>query len=256
MSRIENDPSNALPATHPSIRRCSLTSSCGHARPSAMRTNACKVHPRTVHIRARGAPDAFTSLCATCAMFGPTYCQRAALVLAAAVLRVAAIGQDRCVSFNESADLFPIVSGGAATQILLGDDEWPGVQAAAANFAQDIARVTGVTPAFANASTPANASATALVGRSKEGNVTSAIIVGTLGKSSLIDAIVNNTQLDVSGIEGQWEAFMSLVVKDPLPGIDEAYVVIGADKRGTIFALYDHSEQFGAYSWVCFFPIR
>ena len=40
---------------------------------------------------------------------------------------------------------------------------------------------------------------------------------------------------------------MAKEVKDPFPGVSSAYVVIGADKRGTIFALYDHSEQFGAF---------
>ena len=46
-------------------------------------------------------------------------------------------------------------------------------------------------------------------------------------------------------MQGQWEAFMAKEVKNPLPGIQSAYVIIGADKRGTIFAMYDHSEQFG-----------
>lgn len=38
---------------------------------------------------------------------------------------------------------------------------------------------------------------------------------------------------------------MTMVVDDPLPGLERAYVMIGSDKRGTIYALYDHSEQFG-----------
>ena len=38
---------------------------------------------------------------------------------------------------------------------------------------------------------------------------------------------------------------MFRVIRNPLPGIDSAYVIIGADKRGTIFARYDYSEQFG-----------
>ncbi|CAK5271934.1 unnamed protein product, partial [Mycena citricolor] len=45
----------------------------------------------------------------------------------------------------------------------------------------------------------------------------------------------------------QWEAFLSQVVT--VPGVGPAYVIIGADKRGTIFALYDHSEQIGVSPW-------
>lgn len=144
-----------------------------------------------------------------------------------------AIGQSTCVSFSASSSSFPVVSRGSATPILLSNDDWPGVQLAASIFGQDIKRVTGITPPASN------------VTATNPGRHTSAIIVGTLGKSSLIDAVVNNTKLDVSKINGQWESFMTRVVKNPLPGINEAYVMIGSDKRGTVFALYDHSEQFG-----------
>lgn len=155
------------------------------------------------------------------------------LALLSLALYANAIGQSTCASFNPSSSSFPIVSRGAATPILLSSDDWPGVQLAANIFSQDIKRVTGVTPVSSN------------VTASNPGRHSSAIIVGTLGRSSLIEAIVNNTKLDVSSVDGHWEAFMTRVVKNPLPGIDEAYVMIGADKRGTIFALYDHSEQFG-----------
>lgn len=152
---------------------------------------------------------------------------------------VRAIGQESCVLFNASSSAFPVVSGKTATPIHVSDDEWPGVQLAARDFASDIHNVTGVSPVLSNFSSPAT---------SKQNASGKAIIVGTLGKSSLIGQVVNNTQLDVSAIEGKWESFLTRVVSNPLPGVDEAYVIIGADKRGTIFALYDHSEQFGAYS--------
>lgn len=148
---------------------------------------------------------------------------------------VSAIGQNTCTTFKSSAATFPIVSNGKATPILLSVDEWPGVQRAAADFAADIQRVTGLEPSRTNVSSVSSA------------NVKSsqAIIVGTLGKSSLIDQVVNRTGLDVSSIDGQWESFLAKEVSTPLPGVSSAYVIIGADKRGTIFALYDHSEQFG-----------
>ncbi|KAJ7854722.1 hypothetical protein B0H14DRAFT_3865448 [Mycena olivaceomarginata] len=62
------------------------------------------------------------------------------------------------------------------------------------------------------------------------------IIIGTLGKSSLINQIVNSTKLDVSSIENQWESFTAKVVTNPLPGVAKAYLIMGSDKRGTIFA--------------------
>ncbi|THV03531.1 hypothetical protein K435DRAFT_747803 [Dendrothele bispora CBS 962.96] len=149
---------------------------------------------------------------------------------------VNALGQTRCVEFNSSPSSFTVVQGGNAAPILLAEDEWPGVQRAASDFADDIQRVTGIKPSLSNSSTPAS-------GASKP------IIVGTLGKSSLIDRVINATQMDVSPLVDAWESFMGMEVKNPLPGIESAYVIVGADKRGTIFALYDLSEQFGVSPW-------
>ncbi len=162
------------------------------------------------------------------------------LTLAGGVL---AIGQDTCVTFKSSPSTFAVVNSGKAAPILLSPDEWPGVQRAASDFASDIESVTGVKPTLTNITL----SLTASVTKSTSFRSRTPIIVGTLGKSSLIDEVVNRTKLDVSSIQGKWEAFMAKEVKNPLPGVSSAYVVIGADKRGTIFALYDHSEQFGAF---------
>lgn len=153
--------------------------------------------------------------------------------LLAAVDSALAIGQATCVAFKSAPSTFPIVSNGRATPVFLSEDDWPGVQRAAIDFAADIQRVTGVKPSMTN------------ITATSSNKASSAIIIGTLGRSSLIDAVVNNTKLDVSSVQGQWEAFLAKEVINPLPGIDSAYVLIGADKRGTIFSLYDHSEQFG-----------
>lgn len=174
----------------------------------------------------------------------------ASMLLAAFTTSVLAIGQDTCVQFKPSSSSFTIVNRGKAAPILLSPDEWPGVQRAASDFASDIQQVTGVKPTLRNITSTATSSFSSLG--------SSSIIVGTLGKSSLIDEIVNRTKLDVSSIEGKWEAFIAREVANPLPGVMSAYVVIGSDKRGTIFALYDHSEQFGAYCCIlhgCFMLI-
>ncbi|PIL25858.1 hypothetical protein GSI_11611 [Ganoderma sinense ZZ0214-1] len=166
-----------------------------------------------------------------------------ALSLLSLAVSVVAIGQDTCVTFKSSPSTFTVVSSGKAAPIFLSPDEWPGVQRAAVDFASDIESVTGVKPTLTNVTL-----SVAAANSTSFGTLTP-IIVGTLGKSSLIDEVINRTKLDVSSIQGKWEAFMTKEVKDPLPGISSAYVVIGADKRGSIFALYDHSEQFGVSPW-------
>ncbi|KAM5532519.1 hypothetical protein V8D89_013806 [Ganoderma adspersum] len=169
----------------------------------------------------------------------------AALSLLSLAASVLAIGQDTCVTFKSSPSTFTIVSSGKAAPILLSPDEWPGVQRAAFDLASDIESVTGVKPELANLTVSVAASVT----NSTSFGSGTPIIVGTLGKSSLIAEVVNRTKLDVSSIQGKWEAFMAKEVKNPFPGVSSAYVIIGADKRGTIFALYDHSEQFGVSPW-------
>ena len=53
-------------------------------------------------------------------------------------------------------------------------------------------------------------------------------------------------------IMGQWESFISQVVTSPLPGVDKALVIAGSDLRGTVFGLYDISEQIGVSPWYWF----
>lgn len=84
------------------------------------------------------------------------------------------------------------------------------------------------------------------------------IIAGTIEKSDLIDALVSSHRLDISAIENRWESFISQVVDSPLPGVEKALVIAGSDMRGTIFGLYDVSEQIGVSPWWWFadVPVR
>lgn len=78
---------------------------------------------------------------------------------------------------------------------------------------------------------------------------THAIIVGTIGESPLIDDIIKAKKIDVSKIKGQWEAYKTVVVDKPGKGIDKALLIIGSDKRGSIYGIYDISEQIGVSPW-------
>lgn len=62
----------------------------------------------------------------------------------------------------------------------------------------------------------------------------------------------------MSDIEGEWEAFVSQVVEDPIEGCAEALVIAGSMPRGTIYGIYDVSEQIGVSPWYFWadVPIR
>ncbi|KAF8453405.1 hypothetical protein BDZ91DRAFT_853215 [Kalaharituber pfeilii] len=62
-----------------------------------------------------------------------------------------------------------------------------------------------------------------------------ALLAGTIGKSKLIDDLITQKKISVEKTKGKWEAFQTQVVKNPFPGIDAAFAIAGADKRGTIY---------------------
>ena len=75
------------------------------------------------------------------------------------------------------------------------------------------------------------------------------MIVGTLGKSALIDSLVATGKLDASDLPGKWESFVITTVANPVPGVERALVIAGSDKRGTIYGIYELSEQIGVSPW-------
>ena len=76
------------------------------------------------------------------------------------------------------------------------------------------------------------------------------IIVGTLGHSRVIDRLVREHKLDINAVAGEWEAFVLQVIERPLPGVERAFVVAGADKRGTTFGVYELSARLGVSPWA------
>jgi hypothetical protein len=127
-----------------------------------------------------------------------------------------------------------LVKGGVAPVIQVDSEDWPGVIRAARDWQNDIARVTGVASKLVEG--------TGTLG-------TRAIIVGTIGKNRLVDRMVREAKIDAGGIAGKWESTLIQTVKNPWPGVEDALVIAGSDKRGTIYGLYTLSEQMGVSPW-------
>lgn len=68
------------------------------------------------------------------------------------------------------------------------------------------------------------------------------IIIGTIGKSKIIEQLVDNNKIKIDDIEGQWESFL-------IQTVDDCLVIAGSDKRGTIYGIYDLSEKIGVSPW-------
>jgi hypothetical protein len=130
---------------------------------------------------------------------------------------------------------FPIVAAGRAAPIVVSGQDHPGVVRVAGDLRTDIAKVTGVQPALSADRVPAAAR--------------EIVLIGTIGRSPLIDGLIRAGKLDVTGIAGKWETTVETVVRDPLPGVRSAFVIAGSDQRGTIYGAYDVSKQAGVSPW-------
>lgn len=148
---------------------------------------------------------------------------------------VIACEQPASICFSDNGGL-PIIKDSQPLPIIISPDADPAVKRVARALSNDMERVGGVN---------ANISETQEISQP-------AIIIGVLGEDSLIDRLVENGKIDVSGVKHQWEAYQISVVDEPLPGVEQALVIVGADRRGAIFGTFEISEQMGVSPWHWF----
>lgn len=108
--------------------------------------------------------------------------------------------------------------------IYLDPEAWPGVVRAAYDLANDICTVTGVHPQF--------------VQNSEEATV----IIATVGRSSYLSGLAGADAGAAAALAGKWESFQLSVS-------DGRLLIVGSDKRGTIFGIYDLSQKIGVSPW-------
>lgn len=146
----------------------------------------------------------------------------------------AAFGELSYVSFSPQRNGTPVFASGQATPIWVDGNDHAGVIRAARDVQADVERVTGVRPELS-------------LGKQPQSEVL--IIVGTIGKSRYIDELIARGKLDVMDVRGKWESFVVQALDRPSPGVGRAIVIAGSDKRGTIYGLYDLSNQIGVSPW-------
>jgi len=158
-----------------------------------------------------------------------------AVVATAVAQNAFAIGRTRYIETTPGRLSFPLVGPNGAAPIVVDAADWPGVIRAVTDLQADIQRVTTLTPT---------------VLRNANGRMPELVVIaGTIGKSALIDQLIREKKIDVSGIQGKWESFFLQTLDNPLPGVTNALVIAGSDKRGTIYGIYDLSEQIGVSPW-------
>ncbi len=144
------------------------------------------------------------------------------------------IALDNFISMHKSSSAILIYEPYLAPSILVNGAVAPGILRAVANLQSDFKKVTGTPPQiidrFSGAKTPL-------------------IIIGTIGTNSQVDELVKAKKLDGVQLKGKNEKYIIQSVSQPFEGIEEALVIAGSDKRGTIYGIYELSKQIGVSPW-------
>lgn len=159
--------------------------------------------------------------------------KKAFAILAGLFLLTTAQARDHegIVSNTLGGGRFTLIEQSKPTSILIAPDEMKGVRIAAENLQADFARVC-------NNRADLNTSA----------SQSRCIIVGSQ-KSQYIQKMFKARKLNAADLKNKVEKYIMTVVQNPLPGIDEALVIAGSDMRGTIYGIYELSEQLGVSPW-------
>jgi hypothetical protein len=143
------------------------------------------------------------------------------------------------VCFTKEKNNFDLSFSSKSAPLYVSAQDYLGVIRALKQLQTDIEKVTGAGPQLTVLPSGEN-----VIPTSKE-----IVLVGTIGKSPLIDKLIQNKNLDVQGVAGKWETFLIQVVKNPFPKVARALIIAGSDKRGTIYGIYDLSRKIGISPW-------
>src|SRR6478609_6939617 len=145
-----------------------------------------------------------------------------------------AINPNKYVTNKAASGSFPLASNGKVASILVSDVDFPGVLRVVGHLQKDLQTVTNSLPTIL---------------KDKSVNENYLVIIGTLGKSPIIDRLAKEGKIDANQLQGKWEKFTTQIVENPIEGVQKALVIAGSDKRGTIYGIYDLSSQIGISPW-------
>lgn len=155
--------------------------------------------------------------------------KRTFLASAALLSTISMSAADRFVNFKQG-DL--LLNANNRVEIYMDTNDCKGVSYAAQALLKDIKSVSGAT-----------ATLTSDAGFLKKADTARpAILVGTIGHSAAIDQLVKQKRINGNLLKGKREKFIITL-------IDGQLVIAGSDRRGTIYGIYELSQQMGVSPW-------
>lgn len=156
------------------------------------------------------------------------------VLLVAAVLsslRLMAIDNKGIAFETLSEDRFTVIADGVPTAILADESDNVAIRIALKSLQKDFKAVAGREAEL-----------------KYEPSAGRMIIVGSIG-SKYISQILKAKKIDRKELAGKNEKYIMTVVKEPVKGVAEALVIAGSDRRGTVYGIYELSEQLGVSPW-------
>ena len=151
------------------------------------------------------------------------------LASAALLTTISMSAADRFVNFKQG-DL--LLNANNRVEIYMDTNDCKGVSYAAHALLKDIKSVSGAT-----------ATLTTDAGFLKKADTARpAILVGTIGHSAAIDQLVKHKRINGNLLKGKREKFIITLT-------DGQLVIAGSDRRGTIYGIYELSQQMGVSPW-------
>ena len=155
--------------------------------------------------------------------------KRTFLASAALLSTISMSAADRFVNFKQG-DL--LLNANNRVEIYMDTNDCKGVSYAAHALLKDIKSVSG-----------AIATLTSDAGFLKKADTARpAILVGTIDHSAAIDQLVKQKRINGNLLKGKREKFIITL-------IDGQLVIAGSDRRGTIYGIYELSQQMGVSPW-------
>lgn len=155
--------------------------------------------------------------------------KRTFLTSAALLTTISMSAADRFVNFKQG-DL--LLNANNRVEIYMDTNDCKGVSYAAHALLKDIKSVSGAT-----------ATLTTDAGFLKKADTARpAILVGTIGHSAAIDQLVKQKRINGNLLKGKREKFIITLT-------DGQLVIAGSDRRGTIYGIYELSQQMGVSPW-------
>lgn len=129
---------------------------------------------------------------------------------------------------------FELISPQNQLELLIDPNEHQTVKTVAEHFSEDIAAVSGKKVSIIQ-----DLSATGKT----------LLIAGTYANNRFIQQLSAEGKLDLKPIKNRWESWTEQTVKNPFPGIKEAFVIVATDRRAVAYALFNISEKMGVSPW-------